>query len=174
MANENASPQPGMRSVDLTRLFNAPLALVWRAWTTPEHIMRWWGPQYFTAPYAKVDFREGGATVVAMRSPDGTDMYSVWHYRKIVPLERIEYVQNMSDKDGNIIAPTALGLPPEFPMDVETVLTFKALGDEKTEVHIVEYGFPEGQLLEYAVIGMEQCLDKMAAIFAESHPYPQS
>jgi uncharacterized protein YndB with AHSA1/START domain len=135
--------------------------------------MRWWGPEYFTAPYAKVDFREGGAAVVAMRSPDGTDMYSVWHYQKIVPMERIEYVQNMSDRDGNIIDPTALGLPPEFPKDVQTVLTFKALGDDQTEIHIVEYGFPEGQLLEYAVIGMEQCLDKMAAIFAEAHPSPQ-
>jgi uncharacterized protein YndB with AHSA1/START domain len=152
--------------VDVTRVFNAPLALVWKAWTDPEHIMHWWGPEYFTSPYAKVDLREGGQTVVAMRSPDGIDMYSVWRYQKIVPMERIEYVQHMSDKDGNIVDPASLGLPPEFPKDVHTILTFKALGSDKTEIHIVESGFVEGQMLEYAVIGMEQSLDKMAAIFA--------
>jgi uncharacterized protein YndB with AHSA1/START domain len=170
MTQNNAASKPAPRSVDVTRVFDAPVALVWKAWTNPEHIMRWWGPEYFTSPYAKVDFREGGSTVVAMRSPDGTDFYSAWRYQKIIPMERIEYIQNMSDKDGATVDPVSLGLPPEFPKDVQTVLTFKALGNDKTEIHIVESGFVEGQMLEYAVIGMEQSLDKMAGIFAESKP----
>jgi uncharacterized protein YndB with AHSA1/START domain len=163
--SQNSPVKPGTRNVDVTRVFDAPIALVWKAWTDPQHIMRWWGPDNFTSPSCEVDFREGGTTIACMRSPQGQDFYNTWHYQKIVPMERIEYLQSLSDKDGNTIDPTTVGMPANFPQDVQTVLTFKALGD-KTEIHIIEYGFPEGQLAEYAVMGMEQSLDKMAKIFA--------
>lgn len=153
------------KDVFVTRIFDAPLELVWSAWTDAKHVMRWWGPNYYTAPVCVMDFREGGKTLVCMRAPDGQDNYSTWSYQKIVPMERIEYIQNMSDKDGNPIDPVSLGLPPDFPEDVQTVITFKALGD-KTEVKIYEYGFPDSQIYVFAEMGMNQCMDKMAAIFA--------
>ncbi len=163
----NSPAKSETRNVDVTRVFDAPVALVWKAWTDPQHIVRWWGPDYFTSPSCEADFREGGTTIACMRSPQGQDFYNTWQYQKIVPMERIEYLQNLSDKDGNPIDPVSVGMPANFPKDVQTVLTFKALGD-KTEFHVVECCFPEGQLAEYAVIGMEQSLDKMAKIFAEA------
>ena len=69
--------------------------------------MQWWGPEGFTCPVAKMDFREGGTSLVCMRAPKefgGQDMYNTWSYRKIVPLERIEYILNFTDKDGEKIA----------------------------------------------------------------------
>jgi uncharacterized protein YndB with AHSA1/START domain len=94
MTRNNSSSKT--RDLIVTRVFDAPIELVWKAWTNPEHIMRWWGPEGFTSPSAVIDFREGGMALVCMRAPKefgGQDMYSTWAYEKIVPMERIEFIQ---------------------------------------------------------------------------------
>lgn len=152
----------------LTRILDAPVEQVWKAWSDPGLVKRWWGPTGFTAPVAKMDFREGGTTLVCMRAPEefgGQDLYNTWTYQNIVPLERIEFIQNFTDQDGNKVSPTEVGLPPEIPFEVPHVITFKALGDKKTELTVTEYGYPSEQIVEVSMAGMNQCLDKMAAIF---------
>lgn len=62
----------------ITRVFDAPVELVWKAWTDPEYVMQWWGPDIFTCPIAKIDFREGGTSLVCMSSPQFGDQYSTW------------------------------------------------------------------------------------------------
>ena len=149
----------------ITRVFDAPVELVWQAWTDPRHVMRWWGPEHFTSPSAQIDFREGGTALVAMRAPaeyGGGDNYSLWTYHKIVPMRRIEFVQTLVDKDGARLDPTTLGLPADFPQDQRTVLVFKPLGD-KTEFTITQYGLPISRMGEMAELGMNQSLDKLAA-----------
>ena len=129
--------------------------------------MRWWGPDKFTSPSAKIDFHEGGTSLVCMRAPKefgGQDFYNIWTYRKIIPMERIEYIQNLSDEFGNITDPVKLNMPPDFPKDTATIVTFKKIGENKTEMTFMEYA-DFGQMAEFAKIGLEQCLDKMAAIF---------
>jgi len=155
------------RDLVVTRVFAAPVDLVWKAWTDPEYVMRWWGPDHFTSPSAKMDFREGGTSVVCMRAPKdfgGQDMYSTWVYQKIVPLKRIEFIQNLADKDGNQIDPAEIGMPPEFPRDIRTVVTFKDLGNDKTEMTVTEYNMPaaDTELGKNAELGLNQSLDKMA------------
>ena len=59
------------REVVLARRIAAPRALVFRAFTDPEHLMRWWGPQGFTAPECDMDLRIGGALRVVMQATDG-------------------------------------------------------------------------------------------------------
>lgn len=152
----------------VTRIFDAPIEQVWHAWTDPEHVMQWWGPTGFTSPLARIDFREGGTSLVCMRSPEGQDLYNTWTYRKIVPMRRIEFVQNFSDKDGKKVDPVEMGMPPGIPLDVRHVVTFEAVGDDKTEMAVTEYGYTSDQIVEISKAGLEQCLDKMAAIFAEA------
>ena len=154
------------RDLVVTRIFSAPVDLVWKAWTEPEYVMRWWGPDHFTSPSAKMDFREGGTSLVCMRAPKdfgGQDMYSTWVYQKIVPMERIEFIQNLADKDGNQIDPAQIGMPPEFPRDMRTVVTFKDLGNGKTEMTVTEYNVPtaDTELGKNAELGLNQSLDKM-------------
>ena len=164
-----ASTPQSLNTKNLTvkRVFDAPLELVWQAWTDPQHVMRWWGPNDFTSPSCVMDFREGGTTIACMRAPDGQEHYNTWAYTKIVPMERIEYVQNLSDKDGNRIDPLSVGLRADFPMDVRTVITFKALG-EQTELIITEFGFPDSQMFEFAEMGLNQTLDKLAATLIDA------
>lgn len=158
------------RDLTVTRIFDAPLELVWRAWTDPEFVMQWWGPDYFTSPSAKLDLRVGGTSLVCMRAPKefgGMDMYSTWVYQEIRPLERIEFIQNLSDENGQLLDPLALGLPPEFPRDTRTVVTFKDRGHGRTEMTVTEYNLPasDTEMGRNAELGLNQSLDKMTAIF---------
>ncbi len=92
--------------VVVTRVFGVPVEEVWRAWSDPEQVMRWWGPTGFTSPLARMDFREGGTSLVCMLSPESQDLYNTWTYSKIVPMRRIEFVQRFADEEGNTITPT--------------------------------------------------------------------
>ena len=96
------------KSLIITRDIDAPRALVWRAWTEPEHFMRWWGPHDFTSPVCKIDLRVGGRYLAAMRDPSGRDFYSAGEYREIVPPERLVYTDAFADADGNIVPGLAL------------------------------------------------------------------
>ena len=58
--------------VTLTRTFDAPRELVWKAWTDPAMLARWWGPHGFTNPVCEADVRVGGKILIHMRAPDGT------------------------------------------------------------------------------------------------------
>jgi uncharacterized protein YndB with AHSA1/START domain len=153
----------------MTRVFDASVEQVWKAWSDPDDVMRWWGPTGFTSPMAKMDFRERGTSLVCMRPPKefgDQDMYSTWTYQRIVPMERIEYIHNLADRDGHKIDPVTLGMPSDFPQDQRHAITFKRLSGNKTELTVTEYDWPVGQMMEMSRMGMEQCLDKMAAIFA--------
>jgi uncharacterized protein YndB with AHSA1/START domain len=163
--------EPKTHDVVVTRVFDAPIEQVWNAWAEAAMVKQWWGPTGFTCPLANMDFRVGGTSLVCMRAPKeygGQDLYNTWTYTKIVPNERIEFVQNFADKDGNKVSPAAHGLPADVPFEVPHVLMFRAIGDHRTEFTVTEYGYPNEQIVEMSRQGMEQCLDKMAAIFAKA------
>jgi uncharacterized protein YndB with AHSA1/START domain len=157
------------RDLVVTCIFDAPLGLVWQAWTDPEHVMRWWGPTGFTSPFARMDVREGGTSLVCMRAPKefgGQDYYNTWAYTKIVPMQHLEFIQDLTDKEGNLADPVAKGLPADFPRGMRSVVTFRDLGNGKTEMVVTEYNWTVGHMLEMSELGLNQCLDKMAASFA--------
>ena len=155
------------KQIEVTRTFNAPVEMVWKVWTDPEWVKRWWGPKHFTSPMAKIDFREGGKSIVSMKAPKemgGQEFFSVWEYVKIIPLNTIEFIQNLADEDGNKIGPTEVGMPADFPLDIRTVVIFKALEKNKTEMTVTEYA-EFGSISNFAQTGLEQSLDKMGRIF---------
>ena len=165
------STEPKKQNLVFTRIFNAPVEQVWRAWTTPEGVMQWWGPDMFSCPFARMDVRVGGTSIVAMRSPQefgGGDTYNVWTYEAVEPHRRLVYVLRFSDPDGNVVAPADLGLPPDMPDEVRNEVTFKALDGGRTELTVTEYDWPVVPMMEMSKLGMEQCLDKMAAMLATS------
>ena len=157
------------RDLVITRLFDAPVEAVWKAWTDPEFVTRWWGPTGFTSCECKIDFREGGQFVFCMRAPKefqgGQAFYTSGVYRKIVPMKLIEFSQGLSDKEGNRIDPTTLGMPAEFPKEIPSALVFKSVG-KMTELTATEYGWTVGQMRDMSEAGLNQCLDKLAAALA--------
>ena len=98
----------------VTREFNAPQALVYRAWTTKEGLMNWWGPREWPLKYCSVELRVGGKWHYCMRGPNGEEAWGLGVYKEITPTSRIVYIDSFSDADGNAI-------PPESTMTVELV-----------------------------------------------------
>jgi uncharacterized protein YndB with AHSA1/START domain len=90
MSNKNdVTETPSEREIIITRIFNAPRELVFKAWTEPQHIAQWWGPQGFTTRVTEMDLRPGGKWRYIMIGPDGTEYPLKGVFREIVPLERI-------------------------------------------------------------------------------------
>ena len=150
----------------VNREFDAPVERVWRAWTEPEDVMRWWGPADFTAPLAEMDVREGGTSLVCMRARaewGGQDLFNTWTYSSVVPFERLEFVQAFTDRDRTPHDPTDFGLPGSIPREVPHVVTFRAIGAGRTRLTVTESGYSSQDIVDTSRRGMEQCLDKMAA-----------
>lgn len=157
-----SAQQSGTKDLTVTRTFDAPVEKVFKAWSESDLVKKWWQPDGFTTPVANMNFKEGEKSLLCMRSPDGHDMYNTWTYSKIVPNERIEFVLNFSDKDGNKLDPAKIGMPPGIPADVRHVITFRSAGDNKTEMTVTEYGYTVAEVVEMSKAGLEQCLNKMA------------
>jgi uncharacterized protein YndB with AHSA1/START domain len=79
------------REITITRTLNAPVDLVWEAWTTPEHIAQWWGPNGFTNTISKMDMQPGGEWVLVMHGPDGTDYKNKSIFKEIIPHKKIVF-----------------------------------------------------------------------------------
>nr|WP_315464544.1 SRPBCC family protein [uncultured Rhodoferax sp.] len=77
--------------ISLTRLYDAPLAAVWEAWTRPEEVAQWWGPRGFTLTNHSHDLRTGGHWHYTMHGPDGTDYENTTQYLEVVPMQRMVY-----------------------------------------------------------------------------------
>ncbi len=79
------------REIVISRVFDAPRELVWKAWTEPQHVAQWWGPNGFTTTIEKMDFRVGGVWKLTMHGPDGRDYPNSSVFREIVKPERIVF-----------------------------------------------------------------------------------
>jgi uncharacterized protein YndB with AHSA1/START domain len=155
-----AKDQSVQDRIVITRIFDAPRELVWKAWTDPDHLARWWGPKYFTSPAAKIDFRVGGTYLFCMRSPDGQDFYSTGTYNEIVPPERIVYTDSFSDAEGNVISPEQFGMS-ELPAAQTITLTFEDLGG-KTKLTLSQADIPDGETRRNMLLGWNESFDKLA------------
>ena len=72
------------REISTTRVFDAPRELVWKVWTEPEHIAKWWGPRGFSTTTEKMDVRPGGEWRHVMHGPDGKDYQNRITYVEVV------------------------------------------------------------------------------------------
>jgi uncharacterized protein YndB with AHSA1/START domain len=103
-----------------TRVFDAPRELVFAAFTDPQHLAQWWGPNGFTTTTISFDFRAGGIWRFVMHGPDGRDYQNRVIYDEIVPPERLVY-HHTGDEDVE-------------PVQFSQRLTFEDLGNGKTRL----------------------------------------
>lgn len=131
------------RELTIARIIDAPVALVFKAWSQPEHLMRWWGPKSFTCPSCRMDFKEGGAYRSSIRSPDGEEAWMVGHYKHIVEPERIVFTFAWEDADG-LRGPQTLVTVTLSPQGQSTKLVFhQAPFDSAEERDSHENGWTE-------------------------------
>jgi uncharacterized protein YndB with AHSA1/START domain len=99
-ATPEAAARPAARELLITRAFDAPRRLVFRAWTDPAHLVRWWGPRGFTTPFCKMDAQPGGTWRVCMRSPEGSEHWLRCIYREVLEPERLVFSWAWEDAQG--------------------------------------------------------------------------
>lgn len=154
-----ATPTTANRELSISRLINAPRELVWEAWTNPDHIKHWWGPEGFKNNISKMEVNPGGEWEFIMHGPDGTDYKNKHIYLELEKPSRI-VMKHVS-----------------FPPFVMTA-TFEAKG-RKTLVSLHSVFESAEQLAEVinvfkADVGMKQNIARMDAYITNlqlnSHP----
>jgi uncharacterized protein YndB with AHSA1/START domain len=142
----------------LSRLLNAPPAMVFDTWSKPEHIGKWWGPQGFTTTTREMAFEVGGRWRFTMHGPDGTDYPNLIVYTEIVRPQRICY--DHGDDEG--VADPVAGFKVRVTFDDrdgKTFLTLRMLVESAQRLEeMKKFG---------AVEGGTQTLDRLEQYLAE-------
>jgi uncharacterized protein YndB with AHSA1/START domain len=154
MAVPAQSKPSAEREITITRVFDAPRELVFKAWTDPKHRAQWWGPKGFTNPVCEFDARVGGALRIHMRAPDGNVYPMKGVIQEIVASERLVFTNIAIDAAGNHL------------LEGLTTVTFAEAGG-KTRLTLHTRG---AAMVEYAVaylqgmeMGWTQSIDKLEA-----------
>ena len=168
MSTKASRPQgdTSAREIVLTRVFRAPRALVFQAWSEPEQLKRWWAPEGFTTPHYTVDLRPGGIMHYCMRSPEGRDYWGRGIFREIVVPERLVYVDSFADAQGNPVLPAHYGMSEGHPAETLVTVTFSELDGRTTLTlrYAIPASVPERDM---AAQGWNQMLDKLADLLAQ-------
>ncbi|HEY2034304.1 MAG TPA: SRPBCC domain-containing protein [Rhizomicrobium sp.] len=152
------------RELSITRVFDAPRDLVFKAWTDARMLAEWFGPQGFTNPICKCDARVGGEIYVVMRANDEIakamgfrDAPMRGEFRQVDPPKRLVFTNNAVDADDNVI------------LNGLTTVTFEEVGRKtKMTFHTVASGTQPQVvfMLQGMEAGWTQSFDKLDAMFA--------
>jgi uncharacterized protein YndB with AHSA1/START domain len=152
----NKPAQYGEGTVTLTRVFDAPRELVWRAWTDPKQMAQWFGPRGFSAT-CELDVRVGGALRIVMHGCDGNDYPMKGVFREVVAPERLVFSNIAVDQEGNHL------------LKGETTVVLETQGDKtKLTLHAHAAGLVPAapQMLAGMEAGWSQSLDKLKELVA--------
>jgi uncharacterized protein YndB with AHSA1/START domain len=145
----------------IRRVLDAPREAVWKAWTDPDRLTLWWGPEGFTSPECRIDLRVGGKYLLCMRSPGGHDYWSTGVYREIVPMKKIVCTDSFADSDGNVVAPSYYGMRVYWPLEMAVTVTFEEEGG-RTVLTLCHDGIPR-DMKDDCEAGWSGSFDKLAA-----------
>lgn len=151
------------KDVVITRIFDAPRDRVWKAWTEPEIMKRWWGPKSFTAPFVRIDLRVGGEYLNSMRSPEGQDFWSKGVFKEVVAPERLVMTDSFADEKGNTVPPSHYGFSEKRPQEMLIKVLFEE-AEGKTKL-ILRHSGIEGMNetdVENMRQGWSESFDKLA------------
>jgi uncharacterized protein YndB with AHSA1/START domain len=146
--------------VTISRILNAPIEQVWKSWSKEELIKKWWGPEGFTCPTAKIDFREGGKYLLGMQDSSGKIIWSSGIYKEIVPNKKIVSTDHFSDEFGNPIFASAAGMPGEWPLDCIITVEFSNDNVKQTKMIINHEGIPK-EMHDDCVEGWNSSINKL-------------
>lgn len=135
-ANEIINNGTAGRQVVITRVFDAPRELVYKAFTDPQHLVRWYAPVGCTIDIVSFDAREGGAFHTCIRSTQHHDCWCKGIFLEVVKPERLVYTMAVADEKGNLVNPIDAGMDPEWPAETVVTVTFEMYeGKTKVTLH---------------------------------------
>lgn len=124
---------PKIEPFVISRTFDAPRELVFKAFTEVERLNHWWGPKGFKVIASTMDLRPGGTYHYGFQAPDGSAMWGKFVYREVAAPERIVFVNSFSDERGGI---TRHPLHSDWPLEMLSTFLFEDAGSGRTKVTI--------------------------------------
>jgi uncharacterized protein YndB with AHSA1/START domain len=147
---------PSDREIVMTRVFNAPRRLVFTAWTTPEHVKRWYGCKTHALTACEIDLRVGGRYRYVLRGPDGGDLTIAGVYRQIAPTERLIYTERAVSQGAPSAEAIVTVIFAEFAGMTTLTVTVLHQSRENRDAH----------LKSGVEAGAAETLDRLAALLA--------
>jgi len=144
----------------MTRTFDAPRELVFRAWTDPKQVQQWWGPHGFTNPRCEVDARRGGALRIDMRGPNGVVYPMKAVFEEVTEPERLVFVSSALDDKGNSM------------FDVRNIVTLvdrRGKTELTLEAQVIRATEVAPQYLRGMEVGWSQSLERLEAHLRSAH-----
>ena len=120
-------------SFSISRVYNAPLELIFKAHTEVEHLQKWMSPEGFKTIHAAMDFRVGGIYHYGLEGPGGMQMWGKQVFQEIIPNQKLVLLQSFSDKDGGN---TRHPMSATWPLEMLASTTFEKINDTQTKVSI--------------------------------------
>ncbi len=118
-------PSNKSKDIRITRVYDAPVSVVWDAWTDPEQVAKWWGPRGFTLTTHSKDLRPGGIWHYTMHGPDGTDYPNKTLYHEVVEQQKLVYDHGGYDERDPLFRVTALFAETDSKTVLEMSMTLK-------------------------------------------------
>jgi uncharacterized protein YndB with AHSA1/START domain len=138
------------KEVTITKIFDAPRAVVWQAWTDPKIVTKWWGPRGVTTPTCEVDARKGGKINIVMLAgkelgpAEGTKWPMTGTFEEVTPQTKLVYSANALDEGSKTL------------LETTTTVTFEDLqGKTKLTVHVLLTKSSDTPQAKFAIQGME-------------------
>ncbi|MBB2149325.1 SRPBCC family protein [Pedobacter gandavensis] len=120
----------------ITHLFNAPVEMVFRAWTDPNQLVQWYAPDGCSISYKSINIEKNGSFHSCIHDPVHGDCWVKGKYLDIVFPEKLVFSMNLSNEAGDILAATDAGKPGDWPMEILTTVTFSPIGTQtKLSLH---------------------------------------
>ena len=151
---------PTREEILIKREFNAPRALVWKAWTEPEHFKKWWGPKTVVCNVAKMDVRVGGKYLWSMQGEGWGEIFTGGVFLEVVPIERLVYTDSFADEAGNIVSPAHYKMPSDFPEKMIVTVILEDLGN-KTRMTLQHVGALALEMSEMTEKSWNESFDKL-------------
>lgn len=156
------------KELTITRIFDAPRAVVWRAWTDPRVVTKWWGPRGVTIPTCEIDARRGGRINIVMLAGKelgpaaGQEWPMTGTFEEVTPQDRLVYTARaLQDRKGS-----------QTLLETRTTVTFDDLqGKTKLTIHILLTRSSDTPEAKFAIQGMEggwsQSFDKLGEMLSK-------
>lgn len=153
--------------IEVTRTFHAPVEQIWKAWSDAELIKQWWGPEGYSVQSMKIDFRESGKFLFAMKGPDGKVVWDTGIFEEIIPNKKIINTDRFCDKNGSPISAREVGMSENWPDQLYITIEFEALSTEQTKMMIRYEGIPK-EMHDDFVKGRNSSIDKLQKLVERS------
>lgn len=148
-----------LKTINIKRTFDLPLNSVWSAFTEPESMKKWWGPEEYTCPDCSIDFEVGGKFLASMQDEDGKKIWSTGTYKEIIPLKKIVNTDSFADSNGNIVPASYYKMPVDYGLELQVTIEFEEV-DGKTNMSLQHAGLP-AEISEECMKGWQSSFDKL-------------